>query len=213
MPARRAVRRGGPDLFSVNCSCGSRQQFLPVQLVVGVRGVRGEPAGQQAADIAAIRTAADPPKTALSAATRSNLIWAAAQFQQRPAHPHLLFLPVIATINVINVALGFGLTTVITALMLLATLYLCLWDYDRFRSLFTTRPFDAHNDVQTLELDRWETAGFTVFAIASLAFFGWTRGFVPDQAAFLAIRAGLTAGVFTLLRFCLIVWRRRRESA
>ena len=50
-------------------------------------------------------------------------------------------------------------------------------------------------------------------AIALLAFFGWTRGFVPDQAAFLAIPAGLAAGVFTLLRFCLIAWRRRRESA
>ena len=25
--------------------------------------------------------------------------------------------------------------------------------------------------------------------------------------------AGLAAGVFTLLRFCLIAWRRRRESA
>ena len=31
--------------------------------------------------------------------------------------------------------------------------------------------------------------------------------------AFLAIPAGLAAGVFTLLRFCLIAWRRRRESA
>ncbi len=131
-----------------------------------------------------------------------------------PRHAHLgalLFLPVIASINVINIALGFGLTTVITALMLLAALYLCLWDYDRFRSLFTTRPFDAHDEVQTLELDRWETAGFTVFAIALFAFFG--GGFGSDQVAFLAIPAGLAAGVFTLLRFCLIVWRRRRESA
>ncbi len=88
--------------------------------------------------------------------------------------------------------------------MLLAALYRCLWDYDRFRSLFTSRPFDAHDDVRTLVFDRWETAGFTVFAIALLAFFGSTREFVLKRAASLAIPAGLAAGVFTLLRFCLI---------
>ena len=97
--------------------------------------------------------------------------------------------------------------------MLLAALYLCLWDYDRFWSLFTTRPLDAHDDVRTLELDRWETAGFTVFAIALLAFSGSTRGIVPEWAASLDIPAGLATGVFTLLRFCLIAWRGRRESA
>ena len=91
-----------------------------------------------------------------------------------PRHAHLgalLLLPVIASINVINIALDFGLTTVITALMLLATVYLCCWDYDRFRSLFTTRPFEARHGIPTLELDPWERAGFTVFAIALLAFF------------------------------------------
>ena len=133
-----------------------------------------------------------------------------------PRHAHLgalLLLPVIASINVINIALDFGLTTVITALMLLATVYLCCWDYDRFRSLFTTRPFEARHGIPTLELDPWERAGFTVFAIALLAFFGGTRGFVPDLVAMLAVPTGFAAGVFTLLRFCLIVWRRRRALA
>ena len=67
-----------------------------------------------------------------------------------PRHAHLgalLFLPVMASITVINVALGFGLTTVITALMLLAALYLCCWDYDRFRSLFTSRPFEPRHRI------------------------------------------------------------------
>ena len=128
-----------------------------------------------------------------------------------PRHAHLgalLFLPVIASISVINIALGFGLTSLITTLMLLATLYLCFWDYDRFRSLFTTRPFEARHRIPTLELDRWECAGFTVFAIALLAFFGSTRGFVPEVAARLAVPTGLAAGVFTLLRFRVVAWRR-----
>ncbi len=129
-----------------------------------------------------------------------------------PRHAHLgalLFLPVIASINVINIALGFGLTTVITAFMLLAALYLCCWDYDRFRGLFTSRAFEARQRIPTLELDKWEGAGFTVFAIALLAFFGSTRGFVPELVARLAVPTGLAAGVFTL-RFSVIAQRRRQ---
>lgn len=129
-----------------------------------------------------------------------------------PRHAHLgalLFLPVIMAINVINIALGFGPTTVITAFMLLAALYLCCWDYDRFRGLFTARPFEAHHRIPTLEIDRWEGAGFTVLAIALLAFFGWTRGFVPELAARLAVPTGLAASVFTLLRFSVNARRRR----
>ncbi len=129
-----------------------------------------------------------------------------------PRHAHLgalLFLPVIASINVINVALGFGLTTVITALMLLAALYLCIWDYDRFRSLFTTRPFEPRHRIPTLTLDRWERLGFFVFSMALLAFFGSTRGLIPGPAARLAIATGVAAGLFTLLRFSVVVRRRR----
>ncbi len=132
-----------------------------------------------------------------------------------PRHAHLgalLFLPVIASINVINIALGFGLTTVITAFMLLAALYLCCWDYHRFRGLFTSRPFEVRQRIPTLELDRWEGAGFTVFAIALLAFFGWTRGFVPELVTRLAVPTGLAAGVITLLRFSVITRRRRRKQ-
>lgn len=130
-----------------------------------------------------------------------------------PRHAHLgalLFLPVIASINVINIALDFGLTTVVTALMLLAALYLCCWDYDRFRGLFTTRPFAAPRGIPTLELDSWERMGFTVFAVALLAFFGATRGFVPEPAASLSVPTGLAAGSFTLVRFCVVAWRRHR---
>ncbi len=125
----------------------------------------------------------------------------------------LLFLPVVVSIGVINVALDFGLTTAITALMLLAALYLCCWDYDRFRGLFTARSFEARDRIPHLALDRWERVAFTVFAIALLAFFGWTRGLVPEVAARLAVPIGLAAGVFTLLRFLLVTWRQRRASA
>ena len=133
-----------------------------------------------------------------------------------PRHAHLgalLFVPVIASINVINIALGFGSTTILTAFMLLAALYLCCWNYDRFRGLFTSRPFEARRRIPTLELDKWEGAGFTIFAVALLAFFGWTRGFVPEFMARPAALTGLAAGVFTMLRFAAIAWRRRQNGS
>ncbi|MCY4025010.1 MAG: DoxX family membrane protein [Acidobacteria bacterium] len=129
-------------------------------------------------------------------------------------HAHLgalLFLPVIASINAINLALGFGLSTIITSLMLLAASYLCCWDYDRFRSLFTTGPFEPRHRIPTQTLDRWERLGFILFAISLLAFFGSTRDLVPGPVSRLAVPTGVAAGVFTLLRFSVVGRRRGRE--
>jgi len=119
----------------------------------------------------------------------------------------LLFLPVVVSINVINVALGFGLTSVITFLMTLAVLYLLLWDYDRFRGILTTRPFERRTEVSTYRLDRWETAGFTVFAVTLLGFFLFTRSFVAAEVARFSVALGVGAGLFTASRFFWIVWR------
>lgn len=129
-----------------------------------------------------------------------------------PRFAHLgavCFLPIIVSINVINIALGFGLTTAITFLMALAALYLLLWDYHRLRSILTTRPLERLTEVPNFRLDRWETIGFTVFAAALLAVFLSTRGFGSVQATNLIIPLGAAAGLFTLLRFCWIVWRGR----
>ncbi len=120
----------------------------------------------------------------------------------------MVFLPVVVSINIINVALGFGLTTVITLFMVLAVLYLLLWDYDRFRSILTNRPLEGPA-VPFHRLDRWETAGFTVFALTLLAFFLDTRSFVPTGAAGFNMALGVGAGLFTASRFFWILWRDR----
>lgn len=114
----------------------------------------------------------------------------------------LLFLPVIACIIALVVGVGFGTgTTLVTLLMLSAVLYLLLWDYDRFRGILTNRPFTEAHRSATPTLDRWERAGFIVFAAALLAYFGFTRGFVSVQVGRPAVLVGLFAGAFTLLRF------------
>ncbi len=121
----------------------------------------------------------------------------------------LLFLPVIAGILAVVVGVGFGTgTTLVTLLMLSAVLYLLLWDYDRIRGILTTRPFPESHGIAAPTLDRWERAGFVVFAGALLLCFGFTRSFVSVQVGRTAVWVGLVAGAFTLLRF-LVVSRAR----
>jgi len=105
---------------------------------------------------------------------------------------------VIVNICVITIAIGFGLTAVVTAFMLLGTAYLCMWDFHRFRSLLTTRP--PVDGVRHHRLDMFECAGFTVFAISLVFFFGQTR-FASEVSMFLPVGVGLAAGLLTVGRF------------
>ena len=131
-----------------------------------------------------------------------------------PALAHLgalVFLPVLACIVAIVTGVGFGAGTIlVTVLMLLAVLYLLAWDYGRFRSLFTTRPFPAGPETPDLKLDPWERAGFVTFTVALFTFFGFTRSFIGAEVARVAMWIGLAAGVFTLLRFVALSFRRGR---
>ncbi len=47
----------------------------------------------------------------------------------------LLFLPIIANIAVLTFSVGFAGTVYVTALMLLAVIYLVAWEYDRLKPL------------------------------------------------------------------------------
>ncbi len=117
------------------------------------------------------------------------------------------FFGVILNIFVITISLDFRGTPVITGLMLLAVTYLCVWDWHRFRSLFTLTPLGT--PVPSPRLDRWERAGFLVFAVSLTSFFAFTRGFLSPWHAGVLIASGLTAGVLTLGRF-LWLWRAGR---
>lgn len=51
----------------------------------------------------------------------------------------LLFLPIVANIAVLTASVDFAGTKYITALMLLAAVYLNAWEWDRLRALFLSR--------------------------------------------------------------------------
>lgn len=131
-----------------------------------------------------------------------------------PRFAHLgaaIFLGVITNIFVVTVALDFTGTPIVTGLMLMAVLYLCLWDFHRFRPLLTETPF-AHSVAQH-QLDRWEFAGFVVFALSLLGFFMSTRSFIGTGFNLVLIGAGCGAGLLTLGRFMWVSMNLRRGGS
>ena len=120
-----------------------------------------------------------------------------------PRTAHLgaaLFLPIMANIFVITLAVGFTGTPVITGLMLLAVVYLAAWDYHRFRGLLTTAPWPDDLEITEPRLDGWERAGFVMFAASMLSFWMVAR-FGGGAAMGATIGVGVVAGLFTLGRF------------
>lgn len=111
-----------------------------------------------------------------------------------------IFLGVMVNIFIITISLPFAGTPLITGMMLAAVLFLCFWDYHRFRPLFSVSPADLRPTQHRL-LDRWEAIGFMVFTLALLAFFMVTRGLAPAAIAIPAIAAGVLAGLSTAVRF------------
>jgi hypothetical protein len=122
-----------------------------------------------------------------------------------PGTAHLgaaLFLPILVNIFVVTVSLHFVGIPVVTGMMLLAVLWLCAWDWPRFRSLVFDAPL--WTPVPRHTLDRWEAAGFTLFAGALLTFFGQTRSFLPRGLGPALVLIGFAGGAFALGRF---LWR------
>lgn len=126
-----------------------------------------------------------------------------------PRTAHLgaaMFLPIMVNIFVVTVALGFQGTPAVTGLMLLAVVWLCAWDWHRFRSLLTETSLEGEGTRH--RLDRWELVGFVVFAVALMAFFGQTRRFVPPGFTSIFLLAGFAGGLLALGRYVVAVRRR-----
>lgn len=113
----------------------------------------------------------------------------------------LLFLPVIANIFVITVALEFTGTPFVTGPMLLAAIYLCAWDWNRFRPLFFRTDQPASVVVEARPLDRVELAGFWVFALSLMSFFLVIRGLLPREVQWLLPAIAAVGGLVALGRY------------
>ena len=112
----------------------------------------------------------------------------------------VLFLGIIANIFVITISYDFGGTSVITGLMLLATVALLLWDWNRLRVLLNL-PVVEEKTSPLFESPLWTVMGAVLF--------GFTAGyrFLTDRYNLL-LWAGGCVGV-GLVALLLGLWRQK----
>ena len=116
----------------------------------------------------------------------------------------VLFFPVMINIVVLTVGLSFQGTAAVTSLMLLATIYLLLWDYDRVRGAWLSV---IGAPARTLERDRpvlahasrLEVAAFAVLAVSGTALFSVMRSLLPAQLTLPCLVAGVIGGLMLLV--------------
>lgn len=133
----------------------------------------------------------------------------------------LMFFPITLNIFVVTVSVDFGIgTPIVTGLMLLASLYLVCWDYDKLKPLL---PFPA-SDLRTRETVPTKGSrrnalvgrlGFWVFAVAGLVTTCAMRGLIPGDMQFRrgGLLASLVGGLLMLSGFVLDVVRGTSRAA
>ena len=102
----------------------------------------------------------------------------------------LAFFAIMLNVFFITVSYDFRGTPVVTGLMLLATLYLLLWDYDRLRPLLGLGPDGAAGPPPEPRLGGgFERGAYAAGLVFGLAFFSAMRGLIvpPRWGAWLAL--------------------------
>jgi uncharacterized membrane protein YphA (DoxX/SURF4 family) len=108
----------------------------------------------------------------------------------------LLVFPIVLNIFVLTVSLHFTGTPFITAGMLLASIFLLCWDYDRFKAVVWP---GACAGAPRLRITRLEAAGYAVGTAAGLGVLAWTRSLVPLAVMRICLAAGLVAVLMVLV--------------
>ena len=110
----------------------------------------------------------------------------------------VLFLPVVASILLITIGVGFGLTAVIVAGMLLAVVYLLCWDADRVWAAWAAL-WKPRRELHPFRGMHWlETAGWLLGGAAGMGLFLAARGFLPMTAAPALLGTGVLAAALVI---------------
>lgn len=107
------------------------------------------------------------------------------------------FFPVVLNITVVTWSIGFKGTTYITSLMLLASLFLLCWDWDRLRSIVV--PPAGRDADRVAPPSSLERAGYMLGTVAGLGVFMAMRNLAPAAAVPWLVGAGLLAVVMVLV--------------
>lgn len=106
------------------------------------------------------------------------------------------FFPIILNITVVTWSVGFQGTIYITALMLLAAIFLLCWEWDRLRGIFVTPASRAAE--RSTPLVPLERLGYGVGLAAGLGVAMITRSVLPRTWTLPLLGVGLLGGVLVL---------------
>ncbi len=120
------------------------------------------------------------------------------------------FFPIVLNITVVTWSVGFKGTTYITALMLLASIFLLAWDWDRLRAIVV----NPHGRVREAVAppSALERAGYVTGTLAVLGVFLAVRGFVPMAVVPWLLGVGVISALMVIVAW-LQTLRRPREGA
>ena len=110
----------------------------------------------------------------------------------------VLFAPVVGSILLITVGVGFGLTAIIVAGMLLANVWLLCWDADRLWAAGAGL-WGSPRELHPLRgMHRVERAGWLLGGAVGMGLFLATRGFLPMSAAPALLGVGAVAAALVI---------------
>ena len=124
----------------------------------------------------------------------------------------LAFFPIISNIFVVTISYEFGGTPVITFLMLLANIYLLLWDWNKLKILLTNKSFEYRDDNPTFsKQNTWSILGIFYFSLAlvmrlATAYLVKSGGINPFYLMIICF------GIAVLIGILVILYELRREK-
>jgi uncharacterized membrane protein YphA (DoxX/SURF4 family) len=110
----------------------------------------------------------------------------------------LLFLPIVVNITAITWSVGFSGTIYVTALMLLANVFLVCWDYDRWKGILF-EPAERPTVPAYAPLPTIERVGYAIGTVAGMALLMGTRGLSRVSVLVPALAVGALAAVLVVI--------------
>lgn len=111
----------------------------------------------------------------------------------------VLFFPITLNIFFITISYYFAATSIITGLLVLANIFLLLWDYDKLLPLFQTDKNQiviTYNKISTNIL--WTYIGVLLFLVTVIYVIIWGRN--PNLWILICVAIGLSALIFNTIR-------------
>jgi hypothetical protein len=111
----------------------------------------------------------------------------------------VLFFPISLNVFFITISYYFAATPIITGLLVLANIFLLLWDYDKLLPLFQTNKNQiviTHNNISTNNW--WSYVGGLLFLVTVVYVIIWGRN--PNLWMLICVALGLSALIFNNFR-------------